>query len=48
LIFPAHARLLNRLSNATSGLAVIAVALEATVPAIVLGGIAAWMITHAT
>jgi hypothetical protein len=28
------------------GLAVIAVALEATVPAIVLGGIAAWMITH--
>ena len=30
------------------GLAVIAVALEATVPAIVLGGIAAWMITHAT
>jgi hypothetical protein len=28
--------------------AVIAVALEATVPAIVLGGIAAWMITHAT
>jgi hypothetical protein len=30
------------------GLAVIAVALEATVPAIVLGGIAAWMITHST
>ena len=30
------------------GLAVIAVALEATVPAIVLGGIAAWMITHAS
>jgi hypothetical protein len=30
------------------GLAVIAVALGATVPAIVLGGIAAWMITHAT
>jgi hypothetical protein len=28
--------------------AVIAVALEATVPAIVLGGIAAWMITHST
>jgi hypothetical protein len=28
------------------GLAVIAVALEATGPAIVLGGIAAWMITH--
>jgi len=28
------------------GLAVIAVALEATVPAIVLGGIAVWMITH--
>jgi hypothetical protein len=28
------------------GLAVIAVALEATVPAIVLGGIAAWMIAH--
>jgi hypothetical protein len=28
------------------GLAVIAVALEATVPAIVLGGIAAWIITH--
>ena len=28
------------------GLAVITVALEATVPAIVLGGIAAWMITH--
>jgi hypothetical protein len=27
-------------------LAVIAVALEATGPAIVLGGIAAWMITH--
>jgi hypothetical protein len=26
--------------------AVIAVALEATVPAFVLGGIAAWMITH--
>ena len=30
------------------GLAVIAVALEATVPAIVLGGIPAWLITHAT
>jgi hypothetical protein len=30
------------------GLAVIAVALEATVPAILLGGIAAWMITHST
>lgn len=30
------------------GLAVIAVTLEATVPAIVLGGIAAWMITHST
>jgi hypothetical protein len=29
-----------------SGFAVIAVALEATVPAVVLGGIAAWMITH--
>jgi hypothetical protein len=29
------------------GLAVIAVSLEATGPAIVLGGIAAWMITHA-
>jgi hypothetical protein len=28
------------------GLAVIAVALEATVPAFVLGGIAAWLITH--
>jgi hypothetical protein len=28
------------------GLAVIAVALEATGPAIVLGGIAAWLITH--
>jgi hypothetical protein len=28
------------------GLAAIAVALEATGPAIVLGGIAAWMITH--
>ena len=28
--------------------AVIAVALEATVPAIVLGGIAAWIITHST
>jgi hypothetical protein len=27
-------------------LAVIAVALEATVPAVVLGGIAAWMITQ--
>jgi hypothetical protein len=31
-----------------AALAVIAVALEATVPAIVLGGIAAWMITHAS
>jgi hypothetical protein len=31
-----------------SGLAVVAVALEATSPAIVLGGIAAWMFTHAT
>jgi hypothetical protein len=30
------------------GLAVIAVVLEATGPAIVLGGIAAWMITHST
>jgi hypothetical protein len=30
------------------GLAVIAVALEATGVAIVLGGIAAWMITHST
>jgi hypothetical protein len=29
------------------GLAVIAVALKATVPAIMLGGIAAWMITYA-
>jgi hypothetical protein len=29
------------------GVAVIAVALEATGPAIVLGGVAAWMITHA-
>jgi hypothetical protein len=29
-------------------LAVIAVALEATGPAIVLGGIAAWIITHST
>ncbi|MEA2887935.1 MAG: hypothetical protein QOD11_2295 [Bradyrhizobium sp.] len=29
------------------GLAVIAVALEATGPAFVLGSIAAWMITHA-
>jgi hypothetical protein len=47
LIFPAHARLLNRLSNATSGLAVLAVVLEATGIAIVLGGIAAWMIAHA-
>jgi hypothetical protein len=28
------------------GLAVIAVALEATVPALVLGGIAAWMLMH--
>jgi hypothetical protein len=28
--------------------AVIAVALEATGPAIVLGGIAAWLITHAS
>ena len=30
------------------GLAVIAVALEATGVAFLLGGIAAWMITHAT
>jgi hypothetical protein len=30
------------------GLAVIAVALEATGPSIVLGGIAAWIITHST
>jgi hypothetical protein len=29
-----------------AAVAVIAVALEATGPAIVLGGIAAWMITH--
>jgi hypothetical protein len=29
------------------GLAVIAVALEATGPAFVLGGLAAWLITHA-
>jgi hypothetical protein len=29
------------------GLAVVAVALEATVPAIMLGGIAAWLIGHA-
>lgn len=29
------------------GLAVVAVALEATWPAVVLGSIAAWMITHA-
>ncbi len=29
-----------------AALAVIAVALEATGPAIVLGGIAAWLITH--
>jgi hypothetical protein len=28
-------------------LAVIAVAFEATIPAIVLGGIAMWMVTHA-
>jgi hypothetical protein len=33
--------------SALCGLAVVPVALEATVPAIVLGGIAAWMITHA-
>jgi hypothetical protein len=31
----------------SGGLAVIAVAVASTVPAIVLGGIAAWMITHA-
>jgi hypothetical protein len=31
-----------------AAVAVIAVALEATSPAIVFGGIAAWLITHAT